>query len=148
MNCRSPTTMGLLCPVGNTMTMPVGMVTVKQHALLAELPETAFGFCDVPTCPVVYVGADGTLIDKAHVRTRVGAKETDGPIPVCYCFEFTAAQVAEDVRRHGRSTIRAYIQEQVRAGRCRCEMTNPSGRCCLGNVGRVLSSVTARASSR
>lgn len=148
MDCCASTTAGRSCPVSNTLTMPVGIVTVQQHALLPELPETSFGFCDVPTCSVVYVGGDGTLIDKAHVRIRVGVKETEEPIPVCYCFELTAAQIAEDVREHGRSTIRDYIQEQVRAGRCRCEMTNPSGRCCLGNVGRVLSSVTEPAPSR
>jgi hypothetical protein len=123
--------------------MPVGIVTVRQHALLPELPETSFGFCEAASCTVVYVGSDGTLIDKSHVRTRVGVKETEEPIPVCYCFEFTAAQIAEDVREHGRSTIRDHIQEQVRVGRCRCETTNPAGRCCLGNVGRVLGSVAA-----
>lgn len=147
MDCCSSTTTGLLCPVSNTLTVPVGMVTVRQHARLPELPETSFGFCEAASCPVVYVGADGTVIDKAHVRTRVGVKETEEPIPICYCFEFTAAQIAEDVREHGHSTIRDYIQEQVRAGRCRCETTNPSGRCCLGNVGRVLSSVTEPAPS-
>ncbi|MCC6496070.1 MAG: hypothetical protein IT193_07400 [Propionibacteriaceae bacterium] len=134
--------------MSNSATMSVGIVTVREHALLPELPETSFGFCDAASCPVVYVGADGTLIDKAHVRTRVGVKETEDPIPVCYCFELTAVQIADDVRTHGQSTIRDYIQEQVRAGRCRCETTNPSGRCCLGNVGRVLSSVGAPAPSR
>jgi hypothetical protein len=141
MDCCSSTTAGLLCPVSNTATVPVGMVTVRQHALLSALPDTAFGFCDAPMCPIVYVGAYGTLIDKAQVRTRIGVKETEAPIPVCYCFEFTAAQVADDVREHGQSTIRQYIQAQVRAGRCRCETTNPAGRCCLGNVGRVIASV-------
>lgn len=148
MDCCSSTTAGTTCPVSNTLTLPVGIVTVRRHSSRAELPETSFGFCEEPSCPIVYAGSDGTLIDKAHVRTRVGVKATEEPIPVCYCFELTAAQIAEDVREHGRSTIRDYIQAQVRAGRCRCEMTNPSGRCCLGNVGRVLSSVAAPAPSR
>lgn len=148
MDCRSSTPAGQTCPVSNTPIMPVGMLTVRLHTLLTELPETSFGFCEAARCPVVYVGADGTLIDKAHVRTRVGVKETEEPILVCYCFEFTAAQIAEDVREHGLSTIRDYIQAQVRAGRCRCEMTNPSGRCCLGNLGRILSSIAIRTPAR
>lgn len=143
MDCCSATAGGLVCPVSNTPTMSAGTITVQHHALLPELPETSFGFCEAASCPVVYVGADGTLIDKAYVRTRVGIKETEEPIPVCYCFELTAAQIAEDVRQHGCSTIRDYIQEQVRAGRCRCETTNPAGRCCLGNVGRVVSQTRA-----
>lgn len=126
------------CPITDTPTISVDVNTVRQHALMPDLPETTFGFCAIPTCPVVYVGTDGTLIEKALVRTRVGVKETEDPIPVCYCFDFTARQIADDVIEHGESTIRAYIQEQVRAGRCRCEVTNPSGHCCLGNVGRVL----------
>ena len=147
MDCCSSFVAAPTCPASNTLTMSVQMVTLGQHTMLAELPETSFGFCEVASCPVVYVGADGTLIEKAQVRTRVGVKETEEPIPVCYCFEFTAAQIADDLREHGRSTIRAYIQEQVRAGRCRCEVTNPSGRCCLGNVGRVLARVAGGSSS-
>jgi hypothetical protein len=147
-DCCSPATTGLACPVSSTPTMPVGMVTVRQHAILTELPETAFAFCESARCRVVYVGADGTLIEKAQLRTRVGVKETAEPIPVCYCFDFTAAQIAEDLRERGRSTIRDYIQEQVRARGCRCEITNPSGRCCLGDIGRVLSALAEAAPSR
>jgi hypothetical protein len=84
------------------------------------------------------------LIRKDQVRTRVGVKETEDPIPVCYCFGFTARQIAEDLTANGRSTIRPYIENQVRAGRCRCETTNPAGRCCLGNVSRVISRTEAR----
>ena len=138
MNCCPPNSVAPSCPVTGTPTMPVAVVTVRQHAVLAELPDTSFGFCEVPTCTVVYVGADGTLIEKSHVRTRVGIKETEDPIPVCYCFEFTAAQIADDLLTSGQSTIRGYIQDQVQAGRCRCEVTNPSGRCCLANVGHVI----------
>jgi len=134
--------------VSNTPTLPVGLATVRQHTILTKLPDTSFGFCEAASCPVVYVGANGTLIEKAQVHTRVGVKETEDPIPVCYCFEFTAAQIAEDARDHRHSTIRDYIQEQVRAGRCRCEMTNPSGRCCLGNVGRVLGNAAEHTPSR
>ena len=148
MNCCSPGAPTPPCPVSHTPTQPVSLLTVEHHALLAPLPETDFGFCDAPTCGVVYVGADGTLIRKDRLRTRVGPKETEEPIPVCYCFEFTAAQIAEDVRERGRSTIRDFIREQVRAGRCRCETTNPAGRCCLGNVGRVIAGATKEVPAR
>ena len=138
MTCCSPKMPAPLCPIAAAPTLPVDFDTVRQHTTSPDLPEVDFGFCDVASCDVVYVGGDGTLIRKEQLRTRVGIKETEDPIPVCYCFEFTATQIAEDVRQHGRSTIRDYIQEQVRAGRCRCKTTNPAGRCCLGNVGRVI----------
>lgn len=140
--CCRPASRAPICPVINAPTKPVGTDTVGRHALLQGLPETTFGFCDAPDCDVVYVGADGTLIRKDRLRTRVGVKETEDPIPVCYCFDFTASQIVEDVGAHGVSTIRSYIQEQVRAGRCRCEITNPAVRCCLGTVGQVIADAT------
>jgi hypothetical protein len=140
--CCLPASQAPMCPVINAPTKPVGTDTVGRHALLPELPETTFGFCDAPDCDVVYVGADGTLIRKDRFHTRVGVKETEDPIPVCYCFDFTASQIMEDVRAHGVSTIRSSIQAQVRTGRCRCEITNPAGRCCLGTVGQVIVEAT------
>ena len=129
---------GPTCPRTGRATRPVARWTVLNHVVPPEVPETAFGFCDVPNCEVVYVGSDGTLFTKAALRTRVGLKERTDPIPICYCFSFTERQIAGDVRAHGHSTIRDYIQEQVRAGRCACETTNPSGRCCLGDVAGVI----------
>jgi hypothetical protein len=137
--CCLPVGQAPLCPIVNAPTKLVSLDTVTQHLQLPSLPDTTFGFCDAPSCDVVYVGVDGTLIRKEQLRTRVGIKETEDPIPVCYCFEFTARQIAEDVRQHGNSTIRDYIQEQVRAGHCRCEINNPAARCCLGNVNQVIS---------
>ena len=90
----------------------VGANTVGRHALVPELPVTTFGFCDAPHCDVVYVGTDGTLIRKDRLRTRVGVKETEDPIPVCYCFGLTADQIARDLVANGRSTIRAYAPSE------------------------------------
>ena len=127
-----------ICPRTGRATLPVEHVTVASHFAADDVPVIPFGFCDVPTCSTVYVGADGRLIDKADLRTRVGVKETADPIPVCYCFGYTERQIVDDVLAHGRSTIREYISEQVQAGRCRCVVTNPSGRCCLGTVARAV----------
>jgi len=141
--CRPPKPAAPLCPIINVPTLPVSILTVQQHATIRELPDVAFGFCGEPSCDVVCVGADGTLIRKDELSTRVGIKETEDPIPGCYCFEFTAEQIAEDLLLHTRSTIRPYIKEQVRAGRCCCEVTNPAGRCCLGNVSRTITQAQA-----
>ena len=146
MNCRPPEAVAPTCPIINVPTNPVGLVTFRLHALLSKLPDTTFGFCDAPRCDVLDVGAAGTLCLKPQVRTRVVVKETDDPILVCYCFKFTARQIAEDLAANVRRTIRPYIEEQVRAGRCRCETTNPAGRCCLGNVSRGISQTQARRS--
>ncbi len=59
-------------------------------------------------------------------------------MPLCYCFEVTRADVRREVAETGQSTIPARIQSEIRAGRCRCEVKNPSGACCLGEVNKVV----------
>lgn len=119
---------------------PVGRITVQ--ALLkpearGEVNGSQYVFCETPTCPVVYYAADGTRLRKEQVRVRVGLKETEDPVPVCYCFGVTERMIHEEVRRTGQSSASARIRAEVKAGNCRCEVENPSGRCCLGDVIRA-----------
>ena len=94
----------------------------------------AYAFCETPTCPVVYYTAAGSQVLKTELRVRVGAKETEDPIPVCYCFNVTEHMIHEEIERTGKSTASTRIGAEVKAGNCRCEVENPSGRCCLGEV--------------
>jgi hypothetical protein len=48
---------------------------------------------------------------------------------ICYCFEYSAHAIEEDVRAHdGRSTILEKIVAAKKAGECRCGITHPEGR--------------------
>jgi hypothetical protein len=94
----------------------------------------ASAFCETPTCPVVYYAADGLQVLKPQLRVRVGVKETEDPITLCYCFNVTERMIREEVEQTGRSTASARVRAEVKAGNCRCEVENPSGRCCLGDV--------------
>ena len=69
---------------------------------------------------------------------RVGIKETEDPIPLCYCFGYDRKAVRDDVRRTGDTDILRTITQRVKAGECRCEETNPSGGCCLGSVAKAI----------
>jgi hypothetical protein len=96
-------------------------------------------FVEGPGCEVVYYAGDGShWFAKEDLVVRVGSKETEPPIPVCYCFEKTEAMVIEDVLAHGRSAIFDEIMAHVRAGECHCDVKNPSGRCCLRAVTRAI----------
>lgn len=57
---------------------------------------------------------------------------------VCYCFGYQAHTLADDVRRTGRSAIRESIVDACRRGLNDCANLNPSGRCCLGEVAKVV----------
>ncbi|HSH13861.1 MAG TPA: hypothetical protein VLA15_08930 [Desulfurivibrionaceae bacterium] len=47
---------------------------------------------------------------------------------ICYCFNYTAADIVKDAQAHGRSTILARILAEKKAGGCRCATQNPTGR--------------------
>lgn len=45
--------------------------------------------------------------------------------------------IAAGVDHGGKSTAVAKITEYVEAGKCACELRNPQGSCCLGNVAQA-----------
>ncbi|MBI4494218.1 MAG: copper chaperone Copz family protein [Chloroflexi bacterium] len=141
--CAIPTARAPLptCPECGQRTRAVAVATVRHHVrpdLVATLGEGQYGFCDNPRCSVVYALAGGPPLRTSDLRTRVGLKQTEDPVPVCYCWSFTERQIVEDVLAHGRSTVREYITQRVADGACGCELNNPAGRCCLGNVGAAI----------
>jgi hypothetical protein len=95
-------------------------------------------FCKTRSCKVLYYGADGRFVEKGAAVVRIGVKETEDPIPLCYCFNFSRADVQREVAEAGSSSIPARITAEVKAGRCACEVKNPSGACCLGEVNKAV----------
>jgi len=130
------------CPKNEKVCKPVPRITVEalvrpehKHSL-ALLP---YYFCDSPSCDVVYISASGErLITKDQLRVRVGIKENEDPIPLCYCFDFDRKAILDDIRLKGRTDIPKIITQRIKAGECRCEVTNPSGNCCLGDIYRAV----------
>jgi len=95
-------------------------------------------FCPAPDCDVLYYGADGRLVEKSAAKVRVGIKETEDPVPLCYCFGFTLADVRREIAETGACTVPARISAAMRETGCQCEVKNPSGSCCLGEVNKVV----------
>ena len=120
-------------------------MTVKAlltGAALRRLDGKAYRFCPDPSCDVVYFDVDaGSTFQREDLTVRVGRKETEDPIPVCYCFGITAADLRADLVERGGTDIPASIRADVRAGHCACEVKNPEGSCCLGNVSRAIQSI-------
>ncbi len=100
---------------------------------------TGFHFCETPTCNVVYFNNEQNFyLHKEDVKVRVGIKETEDPIPVCYCFGWTQERIFNQIKQQGYSTVIQEISAKVKAGECACEINNPSGRCCLEEVKKVI----------
>jgi hypothetical protein len=131
----------MACPVNGARSKRVDMLTVKSLVRKPPLamPNAQYYFCDASDCEVVYFALDGEAprFSREDLVVRVGAKETADPIPVCYCFGFTRQDIWDEIRKTGRSTVTERVREEVEAGRCACEVKNPSGKCCLGDVARA-----------
>jgi hypothetical protein len=47
---------------------------------------------------------------------------------ICYCFEYTKDDIAQDFNKHGESLIMEKIKAEKAFGRCDCANKNPKGR--------------------
>jgi hypothetical protein len=96
-------------------------------------------FDNSPDCDVVYFSNKlDSYFTKRDVRVRVGIKESEPPILICYCFGHTVESAQAEIQTTGRSTVATEITKEIQAGHCACEVKNPSGRCCLGEVNKTV----------
>jgi hypothetical protein len=130
------------CPVTGRRSKQVDLLTVRSLVRQLQLgtPPTAYYFCDDPACDVVYFPSNphAPIFRRADLSVRVGVKEKDDPIPVCYCFGYTRQDIWDEIRKTGKSKVAKQITAEVKAGNCACEVKNPSGKCCLGGVTRAV----------
>jgi len=128
------------CPECGHTGRPVQGQTVK--ALLAvtlrAVRDAEYLFCRTQTCPVVYFSPDGRhSFMIGEVREGVYQKEpAPADVPICYCFRYTVGNV-RDATAEGQGAIWVGINAGIEAGQCACDLRNPQGACCLGNVRRL-----------
>jgi hypothetical protein len=126
-----------ICPTNGQPGKPVDTLTLKAmlNRPLSEIRNVRYRFCPDPECPTVYYSEDGLQVfTEADLRERVYQKhldEADGL--VCYCFRHTVGEV----RERGVAVVEA-INAGIKKGQCACDIRNPQGSCCLGNVRAVM----------
>lgn len=138
------TSAGELCPFSGTRGKPVALQTVKAlltEQALARIRPSAHRFCPEPTCEVVYFDDVGHTYSKGDIRVPVWQKEPFGARMVCYCFGENEADMRTDIDTTGRSDAVERVRGHIEAGRCACEIRNPRGVCCLGDVGTAVTRV-------
>ena len=109
------------------------MLLMLNPELFDRVGKSLYRFCASPGCPVVYFSRECSF-STGDLRVRVGLKEKDGPIPLCYCFGFSEEAAREEIQAKGLTTIPQRIAVLVSERMCACEERNPSGACCLGEV--------------
>jgi len=123
------------CPVCQQKGKSVQLITLKAllqpKALETIHPELSYAFCTNSSCEVVYF-CDEQTISKDMLKVPVFQKDDALDVPVCYCFGWTRERLTQAVQESLYPI--EHIREQVQANHCGCEVNNPQGACCLGNV--------------
>jgi len=115
------------------------MESLLKPKALERLRDVPYFFDRTPWCDVVYFSNEAkSYFQKDDLTVRVGLKETESPVPLCYCFGHTVESAREEIVARGRSTVAKRIAAEVQSGNCSCEVKNPSGKCCLGDVNRAI----------
>ena len=125
------------CPTCGTPGKAVKVITLKAllvpQALATLAPRESYRFCPEAGCEVVYFGNSG-VYRQADVKVPVYQKDPGPEVPVCYCFGHPRAELTRALETGGGPLLERSIREHIAAGRCGCEVNNPQGSCCLGNV--------------
>ncbi|MFE4714670.1 (2Fe-2S)-binding protein [Paenibacillus sp. NPDC056722] len=145
--CQSSTktTTPTQCPACHQKGKGIQLITLKAllqpEALETIHPESAYAFCTNPFCEVVYFSNEQTF-GKDMLKVSVFQKDEALDVPVCYCFGWTRERLITAVQVNQNPIV--HIREQVQANRCGCEVNNPQGACCLGNVTTFIRSLDKR----
>jgi uncharacterized membrane protein len=116
--------------------LDTGTVKALLNRSLIEVTATAYRFCPTAVCPIVYFAVDTPQIFVVEdIREVVYQKApTDPSTLVCYCFRHSVGAIDGAVQQQQGQQVIAAITAGIKAGACACDLRNPQGRCCLGNV--------------
>lgn len=129
-----------VCPSCGKPGRHIDRITLKALVAregLIRLEDKEYKFCPTDTCRVVYF-ASGSVFHTQDVMVPVWQKSDDPSVPVCYCFGHSEISLRANASMGARTNVLQEIKELVRIGRCACEVRNPQGTCCLGNVSQVV----------
>lgn len=153
--CATPTTNGVHtsvvqmtnCPICGTKGKAVDTQTLKAMLAISleALRPAEYRFCRSEDCPVVYFSTEGQqTFSEADLRERVHQKHPMAEdVFVCYCFRHTPGTIHTELVTTGASTAIQKINAGIKAGLCACDLRNPQGDCCLGNVTATVKQVMA-----
>jgi len=136
-NFQLPSDAEKICPECGKTGKPVQGQTIKAvlSVSLRRVQDVDYLFCRTQSCSIVYFSTDGKQnLTHGQIRERVYQKEPEAEdVFVCYCFRYTIGNIRA-ASPEDRTAIVDDINTGINAGQCACELRNPQGSCCLGNV--------------
>ena len=124
----------------------VSRQTVAHHVKSEKLSlvETdEYKFCSSENCPVVYYSTSGKVFTVEGIRESVASKTSGDERPLCYCFGFTEGFARKEIAQTGASSVPQQVSRFIKENLCACEIRNPSGACCLGEINRTVKRLRA-----
>lgn len=115
--------------------------TVAHHVKSEKLSEVKSGeyrFCSSENCPTVYYAATGEIFTVDDVRELITSKAKGDARPLCYCFGFTEGFARQEIAETGTSSVPEQVSQFIKERLCCCEVRNPSGVCCLGEINKAV----------
>jgi len=137
------------CPGCGQRGTAVQLQTVKAlltEVALRRIQLTHYRFCDDDACDVVYFGDAGDRFAAGDIRVPVWQKQRPGARLLCYCFAESETVIRDEVLRSGRAEAVDRIRDHIAAQRCACDIRNPRGTCCLGDVMAAVARIEAEVS--
>ncbi|OME78759.1 hypothetical protein BK120_23560 [Paenibacillus sp. FSL A5-0031] len=93
------------------------------------VPDNSYSFC----CIMVYFcGTRSQTFEEKALKVPVFQKNSKLDVAVCYCSEWTRESLVHEARDN-QHPIDQMMGHDL-SNRCGCEVNNPQGACCLGNV--------------
>lgn len=128
----------VLCPVCKNKGKKVRLITLKlllkPSALESLNPKEDHYFCSTNNCNIVYFDSNNKKYLISDIKVSVHQKDNSITTPICYCFNWTKEKIKVYVEKGLTPNPLDHIRENVKENRCGCEVNNPQGSCCLGNV--------------
>lgn len=133
------------CPISKVLSRKVQKRTLEyllKPEKVGAIENVQYYYCTDPNCKVVYFSNTTVrYFTVDDVSVKVLSKDKGDDVNVCYCFNWTRARIKEELARTGGSTASLQIAKEVKAGNCACDVKNPKGECCLGDVNRYVDTV-------
>ncbi len=96
-----------------------------------------FYYCKTSTCRVIYFRGD-EILTQEDLSVKVGLKDGTTPANLCYCFGWTKERIEDEIFKNGKSGAIDDIKHKMATVGCSCEIKNPSGNCCMGDVSKYI----------
>lgn len=130
------------CPSCKKKGKRVKIITLKamlKPSVLDSLnPNLVHFFCNSEECDVVYFDTDEKTYSNSEIKVSVYQKDDSPTVPICYCFDWTREKITQYVEDGLASKPLEHIKQNVKENRCGCEVNNPQGSCCMGNVTKFI----------